>query len=296
MYFKDYNFNFTTTKKKIYNWFHSESLRKKNILVGWEGYEVLWTSCGGHHQLSPTLGPPVHQGRPSGPSPLAVSQGHRTRTNPNKDVRITVFPGKESWIWLNFKFYIYSGKTCFNICFLAFSLGQACYWPIPSLRHRKSHRDVSLQTSLKKFFVAILMADGSSWARDQIWSNLNCSCNLHHSCSNAKSFYAGTGIKPLPLQQLSCCSWILNLLCHNRNSLYKRSFFFFFFFFFAISWAAPVAYGGSQDRGLIGAVAASLCQSHVCNLHHSSQQHWIINPLSKGRDRTCNLMVPSRIH
>ena len=138
-------------KKKIYNWFHSESLRKKNILVGWEGYEVLWTSCGGHHQLSPTLGPPVHQGRPSGPSPLAVSQGHRTRTNPNKDVRITVFPGKESWIWLNFKFYIYSGKTCFNICFLAFSLGQACYWPIPSLRHRKSHRDVSLQTSLKKF-------------------------------------------------------------------------------------------------------------------------------------------------
>ena len=31
---------------------------------------------------------------------------------------------------------------------------------------------------------------------------------------------------------------------------------------FAISWAAPVAYGGSQARGLIGAVATSLCQSH----------------------------------
>ena len=39
-------------------------------------------------------------------------------------------------------------------------------------------------------------------------------------------------------------------------------FFFFFFFFFAISWAAAVAYGGSQARGLIRAVAASLRQSH----------------------------------
>ena len=53
---------------------------------------------------------------------------------------------------------------------------------------------------------------------------------------------------------------------------------------FAISWAAPAAYGGSQARGLIGAVAASLRQSHatqdpshICNLHHSSRQHGIHN-------------------
>ena len=36
----------------------------------------------------------------------------------------------------------------------------------------------------------------------------------------------------------------------------------FFFFFFAISRAASVAYGGSQARGLIEAVAAGLRQSH----------------------------------
>ena len=30
----------------------------------------------------------------------------------------------------------------------------------------------------------------------------------------------------------------------------------------AISWAAPSAYGGSQARGRIGAVATSPCQSH----------------------------------
>ena len=38
--------------------------------------------------------------------------------------------------------------------------------------------------------------------------------------------------------------------------------FFFFFFFFVFSGGAPSAYGGSQFRGLIGAVAASLHQSH----------------------------------
>ena len=37
---------------------------------------------------------------------------------------------------------------------------------------------------------------------------------------------------------------------------------FFFFFLFAFSRAAPKAYGGSQARGLIGAVAASLRHSH----------------------------------
>ena len=38
----------------------------------------------------------------------------------------------------------------------------------------------------------------------------------------------------------------------------------------------------------VGAVATSL--------HHSSQQCWILNLLSKTRDGTHNLMVPSQIH
>uniref|UniRef100_A0A8D2BZU1 Phospholipid-transporting ATPase n=1 Tax=Sus scrofa TaxID=9823 RepID=A0A8D2BZU1_PIG len=36
--------------------------------------------------------------------------------------------------------------------------------------------------------------------------------------------------------------------------------------------------------------------SRVCDLHHSSRQCWNPDPLSKGRDRTLNLMIPSRIH
>jgi len=35
--------------------------------------------------------------------------------------------------------------------------------------------------------------------------------------------------------------------------------------------------------------------SHVCDLHHSSRQHQTLNPLSKARGGTCNLMVPSQI-
>ena len=40
--------------------------------------------------------------------------------------------------------------------------------------------------------------------------------------------------------------------------------------------ATPEAYGGSQTRGHIRATAAGL--------HHSSRQHWILNPRSKARD------------
>ena len=36
--------------------------------------------------------------------------------------------------------------------------------------------------------------------------------------------------------------------------------------------------------------------SRVCDLCHSSQQRQILNPLSKARDRTLNLLVPSHIH
>ena len=35
--------------------------------------------------------------------------------------------------------------------------------------------------------------------------------------------------------------------------------------------------------------------SSVCDLHHSSQQHQILNPLSKARNRTCILMDASRV-
>ena len=35
--------------------------------------------------------------------------------------------------------------------------------------------------------------------------------------------------------------------------------------------------------------------NHICDLNHSSQQHWILNPMLEARGRTRNLMVPSQI-
>ena len=81
------------------------------------------------------------------------------------------------------------------------------------------------------------------------------------------------------------CSLLL-LLCH--------SVFFFFFVFLLFLWAAPTAHGGTQARGRIGAVAASLHHSHsnarseLCL--QPAPQLPILNPLSEARDGTCVLM------
>ena len=45
----------------------------------------------------------------------------------------------------------------------------------------------------------------------------------------------------------------------QAKMVYVFLFIFLSFYFFAFSWAAPMAHGSSQARGLIG---AGLCQSH----------------------------------
>ena len=56
---------------------------------------------------------------------------------------------------------------------------------------------------------------------------------------------------------------------------------------------------GSQARGLIGTVATSLSYSHSNagseRRLQPTPQRWILNPLSKARDGTHNLMIPSQI-
>ena len=36
--------------------------------------------------------------------------------------------------------------------------------------------------------------------------------------------------------------------------------------------------------------------SHICDLHHSTQQCWILNLQGEARDRTCVLMDTSQVH
>ena len=81
-------------------------------------------------------------------------------------------------------------------------------------------------------------------------------------------------------------------------------FFVCFCFGFGLLFrATPAAYGGSQARSLIGAVATGLPHSHSNSGSElrlqpapHSWQCWILNPLSKARDRTCILTDASHIH
>ena len=79
--------------------------------------------------------------------------------------------------------------------------------------------------------------------------------------------------------------------------------FFSFFLSFVLCRAATMAYGGSPARGQLELQLPAYTTatktwdlSRVCDLHHNSQQCRILNPLSKARDQTHNLMVPSWIH
>ena len=64
--------------------------------------------------------------------------------------------------------------------------------------------------------------------------------------------------------------------------------FVYLFFYFLLFRAAPAAYGSFQAWGWVRATAAGLS--------HSSQQHWILNSLSKTRDLTHILMVTRWVH
>uniref|UniRef100_A0A4X1SPA0 Cationic amino acid transporter C-terminal domain-containing protein n=1 Tax=Sus scrofa TaxID=9823 RepID=A0A4X1SPA0_PIG len=70
---------------------------------------------------------------------------------------------------------------------------------------------------------------------------------------------------PTPCRERNPQPSAFHPLEHRDLHLQLLFFFFFFFFFFVFLlflWAAPVAYGGSQVRGAIGAVATGLRQSH----------------------------------
>ena len=51
-------------------------------------------------------------------------------------------------------------------------------------------------------------------------------------------------------------------LTNNFSQMMAYLFIFYFYFYFLLFRAVPVAYGGSQARGQIGATAAGLCHSH----------------------------------
>ena len=82
----------------------------------------------------------------------------------------------------------------------------------------------------------------------------------------------------------------------------SQFFFFSFLFSFLLFRAVLEAYGGSQARVELelqppayATATATWDLSCVCDLHHSSWQRRILNPLSEARDRTCILMDDSQV-
>ena len=102
-----------------------------------------------------------------------------------------------------------------------------------------------------------------------------------------------TGSPPIP-----GVSNHITFTLHHESHVHKGTFFFFLF------RAVPTAHGSSQVRSLtrarLPAYATATAtpdpsRSHICNLHHSSEQCRILNPLSRARDQTCILMDISQV-
>ena len=100
--------------------------------------------------------------------------------------------------------------------------------------------------------------------------------------------------RPLKLV-LQCSLYLLSSLCG-----FCSIFFFFFFFFLGLHLRhMEIPRLGVESKLQLPAYTIAIATpdpSRICNLHHSSWQHQMLNPLNEARDRTCNLMVPSWIH
>ena len=78
-----------------------------------------------------------------------------------------------------------------------------------------------------------------------------------------------------------------------NNVCFFCLFVCFVFLSFCYFLVRSASYGGSQAMGRIGAVAAGL--RHTSNLHHSTRQRHILNPLNEAGDWTCILMDAGRV-
>ena len=124
-------------------------------------------------------------------------------------------------------------------------------------RHMEVPRlEVKLELQLQAYTTAT-----ATWDRSHI-------CDLHHSSWQHRILN--------PLREAKEPTCILRdvrfITAEPQGEIHHWAVVFFFFF--CLFRATPIAYGGSQVRGLIKGVAA--IPSHVCDLHHSSGQCQIL--------------------
>ena len=135
-----------------------------------------------------------------------------------------------------------------------------------------------------------------------------------HSNARSLTHWAIPGIKPATswflVGIISAVPWWKFHLCPFFNhvflvELYKFFIYFIFIFFFFVFFLGPnpqhmdvPRLGVESELQVLACTTATATSdpNHIYNIHHSSQQHQILNPLIEGRDWTHNLMVPSQIH
>ena len=111
------------------------------------------------------------------------------------------------------------------------------------------------------------------------------------------------------------CTWIhitmwsssaeLKLSSNGRHeppdeAFLSLSLFFFFLVFLGLhprQMEVPRP-GVESELQLLAYTRATAAQnpSSICNLHHSSRQHWNLNPLNKDRNQTRILVDTSQVH
>ena len=75
-------------------------------------------------------------------------------------------------------------------------------------------------------------------------------------------------------------------------------FFFSFVFLGPHPWHMEIPRLGVKSELQLPAYTTATAMPYpncIFNLHHSSRQCQVLNPVIEARDKTCNLMVPSRI-
>ena len=116
-----------------------------------------------------------------------------------------------------------------------------------------------LNLFLSFFLFWLLRGIWSSRARDQIQGT---AVTLHHTCSGTRALNLCVvlGIEPVYLPSRDTADPIVPLweLLNHFYTDYMLQFFFFCLF-----RAAGVAHGSSQARGLVEAVATSLCHNQI---------------------------------
>ena len=109
---------------------------------------------------------------------------------------------------------------------------------------------------------------------------------------------------PLFIKEVCFCSVQISQfrVCEAHKQCHSLCIVIIIFFilclhFKAVPWHMEVPRLGVESELQLLAYTTATTQdpSCVCSLHHSSQQHQILNPLSESKDRTHNLMVPSQI-